>query len=605
MPQPNAAGADGRGGQTLQVVDFRAGIVNNSTVYDAPFVRVNTIGSPLSLSQVTASAATYNCIAMGNGGLAPLPKPQPWQMPTVGNTGPYYDATTGEPYQLCGGLLFTEAQFGSAALALETPKSIIMALRTYTPDTGYPLNVLLEYNLAVSGWTVICSDEAQQPAQACTGWLTPLYPFISYYQNGASPYLTEGDMDPTIFFSTWTGQKDQGEASSNIVLGYDMTLDTEITSGVHVNPFSPFILGSGRRGILFGHQLRTGFWQEIGNGICNLLSYIDPVLSDWQASTNPDRGVNPDIGLQYEVFQAVNPSSVTAWGTYTTGDLLVITDEGGGFIVSGDFYDPTVTICPGIQSSGGLVGVPAMTPSGLVYISADNGAWVWDGGATATKISSQISDNFYGATDGPATSLGNYSQGSFYSVMSDGDLIFFSNNWVYNTTLGSWWQIGSAVEGYPYMWYVSVPDNVNANEGGGRTHRIYMAPGVFNDNELSVGAYWDKKVPADDWQWQSNPILLDDGYIFDIRQIMIQLSGPATSTFTMTLTDAGNGSTLATKTIIPDNTGPQWFRYNTPATTQSFIVTIKAIDTATPPSVPMLMYGFDIIYNTRYPVAVN
>jgi hypothetical protein len=73
----------------------------------------------------------------------------------------------------------------------------------------------------------------------------------------------------------------------------------------------------------------------------------------------------------------------------------------------------------------------------------------------------------------------------------------------------------------------------------------------------------------------------------------------------MTLTDAGNGSTLATKTIIPDNTGPQWFRYNTPATTQSFIVTIKAIDTATPPSVPMLMYGFDIIYNTRYPVAVN
>lgn len=145
MPQADAKGADGRGAKTLSVVDFRAGIVTAASIYGAPFVRVNTIGSPLSLSQVTAGPNTYNCVAMGNGGLAPLPQPQLWNLPTTGFSGSYYNGTTGFPNQLLAGLLYCEAIFGQqsgSGQPIETPKSIIAAVRTQSPGTGYPLSPL-------------------------------------------------------------------------------------------------------------------------------------------------------------------------------------------------------------------------------------------------------------------------------------------------------------------------------------------------------------------------------------------------------------------------------------------------------------------------------
>lgn len=609
MPVANAIGADGKGGQILQVVDFRAGIVNNSTVYNAPFVRVNTIGSPLSLSQVTAAIGTVNCMAMGNGGLAPMPQPQLWSLPPTQYTGVYYNALTGFPMQLLGGITYTENYFGTETVPIETAKSIIAAIRTESPGSFYPLTALYEYNLTSQTWNKICDDGLWQPTTANTGYLSPLFPFVTYWQSTNSPFSTKGYMDPTIICSTWPMSVRLGEVTSNSVLVYDMALTTAKNAlpSSMTNAHSPFVMANGRKGVAFTNQLRTGFWEDIGNGVDNVLSYIDPVLSNWQASTNPNSGSNPDFQKQYEVFQVNNPSSVGAWGSVTSGDLLVITMSQGAYIINGDFFSPTVTMMPGVQSTNGEIGASALTPLGLVYASGDNGVWVWDGGAVAQKLSTQLSDNFYKATVGPSTPPNsNYAQGAFFSCLADGDLIFVSNNWVYNMTLGSWWQILSQV-GYPYMWYAAVPDNIAPNTAGSRSHRVYMAPAVFNDNDDNVGAFWDKNVPALYWQWNSNPFLLDDSYYFDVSEFWIQLSSPGNGGFfQINLTDATTGIQFLNKQITTATSGPEWFRFPTNATPQSFTVDIIANnESGADPLVPLICYGFDIVFKTRRKVAVS
>lgn len=422
-------------------------------------------------------------------------------------------------------------------------------------------------------------------------------------------------MDPTIFFSTWPGSVRLGETESNSVIGYDMALDTAINTPptAHTNAHSPFQLAGSRRGIAFQNQLRTGFWEDIGAAIDNILSYIDPVLSNWQVSTNANKANNPDFLTQYEVFQAVNPSSIGTWGSLTSGDLLVVTMESGAFIVNGDFFQPTVTMMPGVQPTHGEIGVPAITPLGLVYASGDSGVWVWDGGAVAQKISTALTDNFFKATVGPSTPPNpQYAQGAFFNCLSDGDYLYCSNNWLYSQSLGSWWQILSTANN-PYMWYVSVPDNVSPNIGTGvgakRTHYVFAAPATFKDTAVNVGAFFDKNVPAKLWQWESNPFLLDDGYIWDLKEFWIQLSGPHDAYFQIYINDASNGNNLFTSPeIFPDPgtpSGPKWYRFPTPATAQSISILVQAnAQSSLTPLIPMMMYGFDIIYNARYPVRV-
>jgi hypothetical protein len=607
MPIANAAGADGKGGQILQVVDFRAGIVNNSTTYGAPYVRVNTIGSPLSLAQVTATSNTVNCIAMGNGGLAPLPQQQPWDMPDTGYSGDYYDPTTGYPRQLLAGLTYTENIFGTSELGLEVPRSIIAAIRTQSAGTGFPLNQLYEYNITTGVWSFVCSDVTEQPANASTGWLSPMFPFVTYWQNIDSPYTTPIyiGMDPTIICTTWAVRVQEHEVSSNKIMAYDMAMDTAIHNGT---PF--FMTSGGHTGVAFEHQLRTGAWTDIGNGVANLLNYIDPVLTSWNAATNPNRAINPDFNKVFIAFQVNNPSTPGAWGSVTSGDLLVVTNSSGAYIVSGDFFQPSVTYSPGVQPTGGATGQASFTPLGLIYASEDNGVWVWDGGAVAQKISNQLQDNFYYPTRGPAGgSAQNYNQGSFYSSLADGDFIYFSNNWIYCISQGSWWQLGPLVTldtltDYPLMWYVTVTDQVNPNVPGGRSHKIYAAPAVFTDTKnTGIGVILDKAIPSQQWTWESNPFLLDDGFDFDITQFWIQLSGSSDASFTVTLTNVTDGSIGYTNNILVSNSGPQWFRFITPMICQSFTVKIVAIDTGDT-NVPMICYGFDVIYNTRRPVPV-
>jgi hypothetical protein len=246
----------------------------------------------------------------------------------------------------------------------------------------------------------------------------------------------------------------------------------------------------------------------------------------------------------------------------------------------------------------------------------DNGVWVWDGGATAQKISTQLRDDFFMSRGIPialgsgGSSLG-YNQGTFFNALSDGDLIYVSNGWIYNSTLGSWWQQtganGQAVGNYePLMWYASVPNNIAHPDPGGRDHVIAACPATYNSTNLDVGVFLAKDWPYQFWSWQSNPFLLDDGYWFDISEFWIQVSGPLGTEFTINLWDETTVNGPAggfQKTIYVNSLGPEWIRFKTNFKAESFCVGISALNLGS--QTPCICYGFDILYKTMNPVAVT
>ena len=121
-----------------------------------------------------------------------------------------------------------------------------------------------------------------------------------------------------------------------------------------------------------------------------------------------------------------------------------------------------------------------------------------------------------------------------------------------------------------------------------------------------------ENVPAKLWNWESNPFLLDDDFIFDIKEFWIQLSGPPDGVWNIYILDASNGNTLFSETNLfcdgapgGQMVGPKWYRFNTSVTAQSISVLIQANSEASmTPLIPMMCYGFDLIYNTRRPTKI-
>jgi hypothetical protein len=250
-----------------------------------------------------------------------------------------------------------------------------------------------------------------------------------------------------------------------------------------------------------------------------------------------DPPLSAAYGDQMDVIAAEYPWGYGAWGTMSVGELFLIKKNGGGLIIYGDIDAVTSAIpMPGVQSTGDFVGKAASTPLGLVYCSEDRGAWTWNGGNTAQKISAALRDNFYDATTPTGMEGNNYG----FSVAHWQDWLLFSNNYLYDADRNAWWQLypgdgndGTGTTGVTMWWW---------NEG--RFGNImWAAPLRFGTAGGLKDVWWyqfDSHVPAPHWQWQSLPIHVNKNAdrVLNPRQVIVRLSDPS-----------GSGNASATVTV--------------------------------------------------------
>ena len=305
--------------------------------------------------------------------------------------------------------------------------------------------------------------------------------------------------------------------------------------------------------------------------------------------TDPPNSVM--YGNQQTVLQAEDPYGYGGASSVSAGELFIIKKRGGAAVLTGDIFSPNVTFLPGVQPTGGIYGNAAAGSLGVFYCSYANGAWLWNGGNTAQKISGQLDDNFFLPPEFTTMQSNNYG----YFVQCIGDKAYFSNNWIYDMTMRSWWKYypDTAQGGTSMFW-------VNPTSG----RYIYAAPLHFK----GVGVFmyqFDTTVPAQSYQWGSLPLqLASPNHVSDIRQILI-IASCTDPNCAVTVTILDNGVVVETQTqtgTISD--GPQMIRFNFAAlgvTKPQFQIQVNntsAGDMA-------IIHDVGILYDTRAPIASN
>lgn len=305
-------------------------------------------------------------------------------------------------------------------------------------------------------------------------------------------------------------------------------------------------------------------------------------------------------GDQQTIFAVETPWGYGAWGTISVGELLLVKKYGGAVILNGDINVPSSVIpIPGVESTGDLVGRAASTPIGLIYCSQNRGAWLWNGGNTAQKISQNIRDNFFDLEMG-AIQSNNYG----FFVEHWQKWIMFSGNVWFDTDTGGWWNIypranttiGSHI-GLDLFWYCLTR---HGNE-------LLAAPLILHSDSDDVWKTLDNEIPSDTYQWQSLPIHVVDHAerVIDVRQIIVRCSDPTNSgdaTITATLPNASWTDT-SDPTDTPIGSDPTIVRFNVSAQgVQDIVINILA-ENSSGNSAPIIE-SIDIEWRERAPRAV-
>jgi hypothetical protein len=235
------------------------------------------------------------------------------------------------------------------------------------------------------------------------------------------------------------------------------------------------------------------------------LSVIGPGFA-----TGPTNFVTWDINAltnqsSNEYFFPETCSTVASWGSISVGEFFYVLAAGGAVSINGDIQNPTsATNLPGVQSAGNAVGEAIPTPLGLIYCTDNEGVWVWNGGNTSSKLSTNVPDPIWqrAAPFIPAVGgLNTVNTGPNYRNGLWGDWVLFANNYMLDTFTGAWWQMEDPTIANNQVWCGSQP-------GSGRW--FYSSPGLATSNSggtVTVPVYlWDKGYPARSWTWTSNPI---------------------------------------------------------------------------------------------------
>ena len=472
---------DGRDYDWIIMSDFTAGIMQRP--YGAALSPSTAGGNnlPYTISSPDKPSAQYNnvpgkgtfgVIANPNGGLQPLPL-----MIQGSGLTPIVNSTSVGALndQIiifgCFSQMVDPSTVGSGSTFADLLYTVIQYIESGSPTV---VNTELREMALPTGNTLFTAT-TQTPATGAMGLYYYNGPFV-YYWNDPGP----SEVVATIGF-----------AGNNPSTGFLTGAYLQPSTG---SPDGP--IGATVPGWFFSHQGRllcvnkaNGQFQEAN---INTISFTDPPESD-------------SLGTQQTIVVPINFDDITCFGSLSSGELLLLCRQFGGVIVSGDIFNPIITTVPGVQGTQSLAGAGLITPLGMVYLSGSSGAWVWNGGSAAQKISNQLSNNFY--VIDPDILL--------FQLTQFDSWLLFPNNWLYDMNTSSWWQLPHHPD-YQYGLYAVMNYNLDTTAIVALPQSITSAVPVY----AAVMGYGNG---YSDWQWLSNPMIISQGEIVDVREMILPI----------------------------------------------------------------------------------
>jgi hypothetical protein len=223
-------------------------------------------------------------------------------------------------------------------------------------------------------------------------------------------------------------------------------------------------------------------------------------------------------------------AGVACWGSISTGELFMLYAGGGAVLLYGDMFAPSSAYkLPGVVGPGFCTGPAAQSPAGLIYATESDGAYLWNGGNTSSKISNQIPDDMLFRA--PLPSAFNTMQFRNNSMQVPwGAQVMFPNNWVYDTITSSWWmsEDPNIVSFQVYAASLNTPRVFYATPG-----YSLVGAGVAP----SIPTYqFDNQLPATTYSWLSNPIPVTQDALVSIELLEIIASNNSITPSQITVT---------------------------------------------------------------------
>jgi hypothetical protein len=270
--------------------------------------------------------------------------------------------------------------------------------------------------------------------------------------------------------------------------------------------------------------------------------------------TDPPQSPNvPDYDPNF--FPAEVASGYGAWGSISTGELFLVRRAYGGMVINGDFAAPSsATKLPAVVGTGNVIQRGTMAANGMIYVTEYDGVYVWNGGNTSSKISTQIPDD--------ATLRPEMTNAIGVQVHHDiqNNMVFFANNWVYDVISNSWWQSENP----------SVINFATFTRSQSNSRFMWAMPGIgtgTNNNVFPLyGFDWTSR--ASSWFWLSNPLPVSVGNLVTIAWVEIVVSNPTSAPCTFTVTPQSPSG----QTPIAYGNQPQSVTFTIPATASGYRV---------------------------------
>ena len=481
--------------QWLDLADFSAGIYDNSHVSGT---NPNVPGP----TNAADPDHTFSCIALPKGGLGPLPALSTvtaWPGPTVTGAGNY----------IVGLLVHNELADGSyeAVAIWDGNDGTTHHWQAWSVGLfGGSNDLIVDDSLPSTGPGLFGAPYPQMTRAAATDPTTTVgnpvvvFPAPSTDQYG-QVYMYPDPSAPTVYGA--------------LAL---ITAGSSTAGQVLVHQSRVIVLGTG----VYPYPAGGGFSTN------EQIAFTDP----------PNSTV---LGPADTVLATEQPYGYGGGGSISAGELFLVKKRGGAIVVTGDIFSPNVTILPGVQGTGGFYGSAHSGLAGFVYCSYDNGAWAWNGGSTAQKISTQLDDSFFLPPEWSTIGSNNYG----YYVRCIADRVYVSNNWLYDLNTQSWWRYyPTKAQGGQDLFYVQETDG----------QFIYGGRLSFSDTDTDFLYEFDQQAPTGEWQWQCLPRRLTDNRLIELREVVVRASsnqGAADSQITVAIY---NGATKvgSVTTVVGD-----------------------------------------------------
>jgi hypothetical protein len=244
-------------------------------------------------------------------------------------------------------------------------------------------------------------------------------------------------------------------------------------------------------------------------------------------------------------FGSENTSGIGVIASISSDRLLIIKHAGGGYLVTGDLNNPTITRLPFIESTYNVSSYPALTPMGLVY-GTRNGVFVWSGGESTEKLSNQIEGHFWDVTKVNGSNSGSTKYGQ-----SSGRFtwwhpwVMVPNNFMFDSRTNAWWRLDQVIASTdttnnPNRYFDAPFSTYVVNPANGQLHAF---PRLLTTFYPTIDYVFTPELLAGTYAWKSQPLVETRSRKRSFQELVLNVSGPVGQSCTVLVTLSGYDET--------------------------------------------------------------